>query len=125
MKLIRRFALAAFGLFGIAVLVAQTATPPPATASAPAVASAPAKPPTAHPLDPLTEDEIKAAVDLLKAEGKSTHYLVYSFIGLLEPAKDAVLAFKDGDPIVRRVKIVCYDTKNNATIEGVVNVTSN
>jgi primary-amine oxidase len=125
MKLIRRFAFAAFGVFGIAVLVAQTASPPPATAQAAAVAPTAAKAPTAHPLDPLTEDEITAAIDLLKAEGKSTHYLVYSFIGLQEPAKDAVLAFKEGDPIVRRVKLVCYDTKNNATIEGVVNVTTN
>ena len=124
MNLIRRFAFAAFGVFGIAVLVAQTATPPTATTVVPAVAATPAKPPTAHPLDPLTEDEIKTAVGLLKADGKSTHYMVYSFIGLQEPPKDAVLAFKEGDPIVRRVKLVCYDTKNNATIEGVVNVTA-
>src|SRR5215472_14014130 len=114
---------AALAAGAFSVLLAQTtpvSTPAQQTASAAA-----AKPPAPHPLDPLTEDEIKAAVSLLKAEGKSTRYVTYSFIGLQEPPKDAVLAFKAGDPIVRRVKIVCYDTKNNQTIEGVVNVTDN
>ena len=116
-----RLSAVATVVFACSVLFAQT-TAPPATGQSPTVAPTPAKPPTPHPLDPLTEDEIKAAVSLLKAEGKSTHYVIYSFIGLQEPPKDEVLAFKVGDPIVRRVKIVCYDTKNNATIEGVVNV---
>jgi primary-amine oxidase len=119
-----RIGVVALGVFGASVLFAQTPTPPPAQAPAAAAAPAAAKPPSPHPLDPLTEDEIKATAELLKAEGKSTHYMVYSFIGLQEPPKDAVLAFKEGDPIVRRVKTVCYDTKNNATIEGVVNLTS-
>lgn len=113
---------AALGVSAMTVLLAQTGTAPPG--QTPATAPAP-KPPSKHPLDPLTEDEIRGAIDLLKAQGKSTHYMIYSFIGLLEPPKDMVLAFKDGDPIVRRVKIVCYDTKNNLTIEGVVNVTTN
>jgi primary-amine oxidase len=105
------------------VLFAQTT--PVATPAAQTATAAAAKPPAPHPLDPLTEDEIKAAVSLLKAEGKSTRYVTYSFIGLQEPPKESVLTFKAGDSIVRRVKIVCYDTKNNATIEGVVNVTEN
>jgi primary-amine oxidase len=100
------------------------ATPSPA-GQTPTASTAAAKPPTPHPLDPLTEDEIKAAVGLLKTEGKSTRYINYSFIGLQEPPKDAVLAFKAGDPIVRRVKIICYDTKKNETLEGSVNVTEN
>src|SRR5580765_326518 len=124
MKLIRRFGLAAFAVLGMSVLLAQT---PAQTPASQATGGAPAAPKvsSAHPLDPLTEDEIKSAMELLKTEGKNTHYFVYSFIGLLEPPKDAVLRFKDGDPIVRRVRTVGYDTKNNATIEGVINVTAN
>jgi primary-amine oxidase len=122
MILIRRFGLGAFAVLGMSVLLAQTPAQVPANPAAPGAAAP--KVSSAHPLDPLTEDEIRSAMDLLKTEGKNTHYMVYSFIGLLEPAKDFVRAFKEGDPIVRRVKIIGYDTKNNATIEGVVNVTA-
>ena len=120
MKTIVRSAVTAAGVCALSVLFAQTPVPP---AAAPVSAQPAVKPPTPHPLDPLAEDEIKGAVSLLKSEGKSTHYMLYSFIGLQEPPKDAVLAFKADDLIARRVKVVCYDTKNNATIEGVVNVT--
>src|SRR4051812_41491334 len=101
---IYRFGLAVCGVVGVSILFAQAQAPAQTApgGQAPAAAPAPAKTPTPHPLDPLTEDEIKAAVDLLKSEGKHTHCMVYSFIGLAEPPKQAVLAFKDGDPIVRR-----------------------
>lgn len=122
MTLTHRFGLGAFAVLGVSVLFAQTPAQVPASPTPAATPAAP-KVSSAHPLDPLTEDEIKSAMDLLKTEGKNTHYMVYSFIGLLEPSKDAVRAFNPGDPIVRRVKIIGYDTKNNATIEGVVNVT--
>jgi hypothetical protein len=77
---------------------------------------------SAHPLDPGRRTKL-GRVDLLKAEGKSTHYGTAS--SACSSPRKTPRVFKEGDPIVRRVKTVCYDTKNNATIEGVVNVTAN
>jgi primary-amine oxidase len=88
-----------------------------------AFAQEPAKVSTAHPLDPLSQDEIRATVKLLKDEKRITGHTIFSYLGLLEPPKETVLAFKRGDTIIRRAKIVGYDGRERIALEGVVNLT--
>jgi primary-amine oxidase len=45
----------------------------------------------AHPLDPLSKEEIAAAVEILKAGGKVTDASRLPMIALHEPPKDEVL----------------------------------
>lgn len=76
-----------------------------------------------HPLDPLTPDEITAAVALVRAEGRLSARARFATVALAEPPKDAVLAFADGDPLERRVELVILDKAEQATYEVVVSVT--
>jgi primary-amine oxidase len=79
-----------------------------------------------HPLDPLTPQEISAAVqivrDALPARNLSqrTRFIT---IGLHEPPKDLVLAFQEGDPIRREAEIILLDNSDGATYEVVVSLT--
>src|SRR5262245_57436215 len=75
-----------------------------------------------HPLDPLTEDEIKSVRKILLDSKTATRYAVFSFITLVEPKKEDVLAFKAGDPIVRRAKTFYYETQTNDSVEAVINL---
>ena len=78
---------------------------------------------TLHPLDPLTGDEISAAVAILrKARGLAADVLIVR-VALHEPPKDVVLGFRDGDSIDRQAFIVLRDRGARATWEAVVSVT--
>src|ERR1044072_7339482 len=78
--------------------------------------------PTKHPLDPLSEDEIKLVVKGLKDEKKATRRAIYSYIALKEPKKDDVLAYKMGDPFKGRAKAVYYEAQSNETVEAIVDL---
>lgn len=75
-----------------------------------------------HPLDPLTQDEVKVVRKALLDAKSITRYAAFSFITLLEPPKGDVLAFRAGDPMVRRAKAFFYEPKTNETVEAVVNI---
>ena len=77
---------------------------------------------TKHPLDPLTEDEIKLASKTLKDDKKATKKAIYASISLSEPKKADVLVYKLGDPFERRAKVVFYESDTNETIEAIVNL---
>jgi primary-amine oxidase len=63
---------------------------------------------TPHPLDPLTADEIRAAVAILRRDrGVDERWRIGS-VELREPAKAAVQAFSAGDPIRRAAEVVCW-----------------
>jgi Cu2+-containing amine oxidase len=79
--------------------------------------------PTKHPLDPLTEEEIKLASKILKDEKKATRRSLFTYIGLSEPDKGDVLVYKMGDKFERRAKAIFYDTASNPTTEAIVNLT--
>ena len=55
-----------------------------------------------HPLDPLDEKEILAAVQALKDEKKMTDRTLLPVLALHEPAKKDVLTWKPGQPIRTR-----------------------
>ena len=54
-----------------------------------------------HPLDPLTGDEIEAAVDVLESEWTDADDPVYHIVVLEEPSKETVAAFEPGDTMER------------------------
>jgi primary-amine oxidase len=76
-----------------------------------------------HPLSRLTTDEIDAARILLDKSGLLTPTTRFAQLGLLEPAKDAVLAFQPGSPVDRRVRVVLLDVATGAAQTVVASLT--
>jgi primary-amine oxidase len=82
-----------------------------------------AEPPnTAHPLDPLSKEEITATVAVLKASGKVSDSSRFPIIVLREPPKDEVLNFKPGGAMRREAFTVIYERASNTTSEAVVDL---
>jgi primary-amine oxidase len=76
----------------------------------------------AHPLDPLSKDEIKATVEVLKASGKISAASRFPLIALNEPPKQEVLAFKAGSQMRREAFAVVYERASNKTSEAIVDI---
>jgi primary-amine oxidase len=83
---------------------------------------APAQQATAHPLDPLTSQEITTAVSVLRTAGRVADQTRFPTIRLNEPPKAEVLRFTPGAPFRREVFVVAYDRATNSTFEGVVDL---
>ena len=77
-----------------------------------------------HPLDPLSADEISAAVKLLKASPEFPKVALFSTVVLNEPPKEVVMSYKAGMPIHREAFSVVFDRVNNKTYEAVVDLGS-
>jgi primary-amine oxidase len=76
-----------------------------------------------HPLDPLTKDEIRTAMKVLRASGKVDAETRFPVIALQEPDKGEVLAYKVENPISRKAFIVVYERGTSTTSEAVVDCT--
>ena len=77
-----------------------------------------------HPLDPLSAAEMEAAVAMVRSHERFGDTMRFVSINLNEPAKEAVLNFREGDPIVREVLMVLLDNADGNTYEIVVSLTS-
>lgn len=75
----------------------------------------------AHPLDPLTKDEISVAREILRAAGKIHATTRFVSTDLDEPPKADVLAFRGG-AFPRHAFVVLYERADNATWEGTVDL---
>jgi primary-amine oxidase len=77
-----------------------------------------------HPLEPLTPEEITTATAIVRENQPPGARLRFVSVTLAEPPKPEALAFKPGDPIVRRAFIVLLDTgqETNGTYEALVNL---
>jgi len=73
-----------------------------------------------HPLDPLTENEIKMAVTVVKKDKSLTEFARFPNISLQEPDKQTVLNFKKGDAIPRQAFLVILEPRLNKTYEAIV-----
>src|SRR6476469_312165 len=62
-----------------------------------------------HPLDSLSTEEFTRTTAALRASGDLIPSRRFASIALDEPAKAAVLAWREGDPIVRRSPYVLWD----------------
>ena len=76
-----------------------------------------------HPLDPLSAQEITAAVSILRTSGKLGSNVRFATVVLQEPSKEVVLNFKAGDPIEREAFAVILDNDDGATYEALVSLT--
>jgi primary-amine oxidase len=77
-----------------------------------------------HPLEPLSKDEISAAVAILKSAGKINDGSRFPIIVLNEPPKSEVLAFKPGAFFRREAFAVVYERASNRTFEALVDLRS-
>jgi primary-amine oxidase len=84
-----------------------------------------ANPTTAtHPLEPLSADEIRAAVAVLRDQGALGPKIRISSIALEEPPKETVAGFQPGDPIERAARITVYDRDAKLVSVVVVSITA-
>lgn len=82
------------------------------------------KPPSVqHPLEPLTAEEIAAAVTLVRADRNLGKSFRFPSVALNEPPKQVVFNFKPGDPIERQVFIILLDSETGSTYEATVSLT--
>ena len=76
----------------------------------------------AHPLDPLSKDEITLAAKVLRDAGKATAASRFQTIVLNEPPKEEVLGFKPGEAFRREAFVIVYEREANRTFDGVVDL---
>src|SRR5262245_27122186 len=60
----------------------------------------------AHPLEPLSSEEIRAATAIMRADGALGERDRVVAMSLREPAKEAVLEFGRGEPVAREAQAV-------------------
>ncbi len=78
--------------------------------------------PAAHPLDPLTADEISGAWEILRTQRTPSPRTRVVSIALHEPAKEAVLGHRPGDAVERAAFVVLMDSGAGRTYEAVVSL---
>jgi primary-amine oxidase len=80
---------------------------------------------TSHPLDPLNEDEIKHAVDLIKQEHAIGESFRFHGITLHEPPKHEVFTFVPGESeaLDREAFLILREAATGKTFEAIVNLT--
>ncbi|HET9920244.1 MAG TPA: tyramine oxidase, partial [Ktedonobacteraceae bacterium] len=59
-----------------------------------------------HPLEPLTPEEIAAAVAIVRAHSANSEQLRFVSVTLHEPPRDVMLSFKPGDEVPREAFLV-------------------
>ncbi|TVQ07261.1 MAG: primary-amine oxidase [Leptolyngbya sp. DLM2.Bin27] len=77
----------------------------------------------AHPLEPLTPEEIAAAVAILRDEKSLGATTRFATVTLNEPVKETVMGFRPGDAIAREAFAIILDNATAQTYEAVVSLT--
>ena len=75
-----------------------------------------------HPLDPLTEGEIKTAASVLKSSPQFPSGALFATIVLKEPSKQEVLHYEPGTTLNRSAFAIILDRKRNRTFEAIVDL---
>ena len=76
----------------------------------------------AHPLDPLSGEEIAAAVAAVRGAHDPQGRFRFVTVTLLEPGKSELAGWRQGDPFPRLAEIVALDAATEGAYEGVVDV---
>lgn len=76
-----------------------------------------------HPLEPLTADEIQAAVALVRTDKGVGDRWRFPVVTLNEPPKAMVLAYQPGDSWNREAFLVLLDNETGNTYEAIVSLT--
>ncbi len=77
-----------------------------------------------HPLEPLSPDEIRAAVAIVRSQQTLGSTTRFATVTLNEPDKATVLSFQPGDEIEREAFLILLDNETTKTYEAVVSLTS-
>ena len=77
-----------------------------------------------HPLDPLSKEELAAAVEVLRSTGRATDASRFPLIHLHEPAKQEILRYQPESPLRREAFAVVYERARNQTFEAVIDLTA-
>jgi primary-amine oxidase len=77
-----------------------------------------------HPLDPLSEHEIRQAVGILTGDGRVSPAMRFVSVGLREPSKGEVASFRPGRAFSREAFIVALEPREHMTYEAVVSITA-
>ena len=77
-----------------------------------------------HPLEMLAPEEITLAHDLYKNSESFDGTTHFSQISLIEPTKNFLKDFKEGEPFERKVKLIGLDSRKDGGFEAVINLTS-
>jgi primary-amine oxidase len=77
---------------------------------------------TLHPLEPLSAEEIAAAVQIVRSECQPGPSARFVSVNLHEPPKDVVLNFIPGESFPRESHIVLLDKSTGATYEAIVSI---
>src|ERR1700742_861895 len=77
-----------------------------------------------HPLDPLGTEEIRQATAIVRRDrGGGERWRVAS-IELREPPKDVVQAWRPGDSVERRARLVCWNREDGKAYRALVSLTA-
>ncbi|MCY7284758.1 MAG: primary-amine oxidase [Cyanobacteria bacterium CAN_BIN43] len=76
-----------------------------------------------HPLEPLTAEEIAAAVAIARASRSLGDSFRFPCVTLHEPPKSEVLSFQVGDRILRKAFLILLDNATGNTYEAVISLT--
>jgi primary-amine oxidase len=77
----------------------------------------------AHPLDPLTAEQIRQAAAILRRDRGVGASWRFASIELREPAKDALPALEAGQAVGREAVVVCWDRSDGRAHRAVVSLT--
>ena len=75
-----------------------------------------------HPLDPLTPEELRATVAIVRKEAKLDDRALFETVMLQEPEKSVVRGFTAGDPIAREAFVAVQDRNAGKVFEGTVSL---
>ena len=79
--------------------------------------------PIQHPLDPLTLDEIKTAIQVVRTEKAVGATYRFPCVTLKEPSKAFILSYTTGTPFEREAFLVLLDNATGTTYEAIVSLT--
>lgn len=76
-----------------------------------------------HPLEPLTVDQVRQAVAIVRAEKNVGAGFRFPCVTLHEPPKAVVLNFQPGDAVERQAFLILLDNETGKTYEAIVSLT--
>ncbi|HXB49857.1 MAG TPA: primary-amine oxidase [Streptosporangiaceae bacterium] len=77
-----------------------------------------------HPLDPLTADEIRHAVKIIRQDGRATAAMRFVSVGLQEPRRSDIAPARPDQVLRREAFIVALEPRQHMTCEIVVSLTA-
>ncbi len=75
-----------------------------------------------HPLDPLSADEIRSAVAVLRRDKDVGPRWRFASIELSEPSKESARSHSAGDPVAREALVVCWNRDDGQTYKALVSI---